>query len=172
VPRGSLRSCIAVSVIALGALGGADAYATDARVVVIAEGESSRGVPKFRLKADSRLIGEAQLGRSLGGEIAGQQPANTMRYSGRFEFFVQNIEKVTFLEIEIPNDKKDQEETPADVTLAITGFSVNGVRFDPASLAFVDGTASPKLQGRLRLARPATGWTEEERRLAAAEEQR
>ncbi len=60
-----LKSVISASLIAIGVLGVTSAHAMDARVVVIAEAESSRGVPRFRLVADDRVIGEAQLGRSL-----------------------------------------------------------------------------------------------------------
>ena len=58
-----MRDVLGATLIALGLLGSTAAAAKDARVVVIAEGESFGSVPRFRLWADGYFVGEARLGR-------------------------------------------------------------------------------------------------------------
>ena len=194
-----MRNVFGAALIAFSVLGNTGAAAKDARVVVVAEGESYEGVPKFRLWADNRLVGEAQLGRSpdppLG--VAPQSLGETLlHYSGRFEFIVPTIEKVRFLGIGFSNNAESSEGKGGVRSLTITEIIVDGVDFDPRALSSATVASADVGQkrfalsrdGLFRLKRPDGGWSrrtaakgsggnemlkkKEAARLAAAEEER
>ena len=170
-----MRNVLGAGAIAFGVLGNTGAAAKDARVVVVAEGESYEGVPKFRVWADAGLVGEAQLGRSPDTSVgvATQSLGETLLlYSGRFEFIVPNIENVRFLGIGFTNNAGSSEGKPGVRSLTITEITVDGVEFDPRALTSATVASADVGQKRIalsreglfRLKRPVGGWT---RRTAA-----
>ena len=115
-----MRNALVAALIVLGLLGTTAAAAKDARVVVVAEGESFGAIPKFRLWADARLVGEAQLGRSPGTSGAETTDENLVHYGGQFEFIVRNVQNVQFLGIGFANDTNSSSGKPGVRSLTIT----------------------------------------------------
>ena len=174
-----MRNALVATLIVLGLLGTTAAAAKDARVVVDAEGESFGAIPKFRLWADARLVGEAQLGRSPGTSGAETTDENLVHYGGRFEFIVRNVQNVKFLGIGFANDTDSSSGKPGVRSLTITGISVDGVAFDPGALTRSEDAGATvgrksgvlRQEGLFRLKRPAGGWAQRTPRETPAETQ-
>ena len=166
-----MRGVLGATLIALGLLGSTAAVAKDARVVVIAEGESFGSVPKFRLWADGRFMGEARLGRlpdKSGGVVTQPTGEALAHYGGQSVFIVPDIANVRFLGIGFSSDAGWSEGKLGVRSLTITGITVDGVQFDPRSL-IPAGDANAEVSGKrvvlrqeglFRVKRPASGWTQ------------
>jgi hypothetical protein len=167
-----LWSVLAAGWIVLGHLGSTPAVAKDARVVVTAKGESFGSVPKFRLWADARLIGEAQLARlpdASDGAAMQSGAERSEHYGGQFEFIVPNIERVRFLGMGFARSADSSEGKFGVRSLTITGIAVDGVPLDPRAMQKAPATAAAtdagqepvtlSAEGLFRLKRPAGGWT-------------
>jgi hypothetical protein len=96
----------------------------------------------------------------------GETPAH---YEGRFEFTVQNIEKVRLLGIGFSTMAGWSEEKPGVRSLTITGITVDGAPLDPSALTTAAAHPGAELgpnglvlrqDGLFRLKRPAGGWTQ------------
>jgi hypothetical protein len=166
----SFRHALGASLVAFVVLGTGVA-AKDARIVITAEGKSAGSAPKFRLWADGRLVGEAELGRSpekSAREVAPPQGKDLEHYDGRFEFIVRNIERVRRLGIGFSTKTGSSHGKPGALSLTLTGISVDGVPLDPK--AFLPGAVGGEeigptrvvltRDGLYRIKRPAGGWAE------------
>jgi hypothetical protein len=164
-----------------------DSPAAESFVIVSAGGDAYRGVPKFRLLADGRVVGygEAKLAvNSLSGEWFDQLGLAMSPYLERFVFLVEDIEAVATLEVEFVNDDWAGEGQVGDRNLFVTSVSVNTVEFHSGvrlvtTADFDAGSLKPVMvygegarvttewaglygPGKLRLERPTSGWTAKE----------
>jgi hypothetical protein len=161
----------AAAVIAIAAVSVNSAAASDAVVTITAAGEAFEGPPKFLLKADGVLIGEALINASVetaGGARVQFRDNKIEGETERFTFTVPAIENVRQLDVEFVNDHWAGEGKTGDRNMFVTGITVGDAVISPSALKPVtENQSSAEIAaewaalysaGMLRLVRPAEGW--------------
>ncbi len=148
--------------------------AKDLNVTIIAGGEAYDGLPRFRLLADGKTIGEADVDHALQPKngkspLDGRGPnLDTVGSSLRkFSFTVPDGDKVSQYSIQFLNDAWGGAGSTLDRNLWVREVIVGGTRYpadkltgDGKTSQIANGLAVLLMNGSVTLQRPDAGWPE------------
>lgn len=148
--------------------------AKDLNVIIVAGGEAYDGLPRFRLLADGKTIGEADVDNALQpkdgkSQLGGRGPnLDTVGSSLRkFSFTVPDGDKVSQYSVQFLNDAWGGAGSTLDRNLWIREVTVGGTRYpadkltgDGKTSQIANGLAVLLMNGSVTLQRPDAGWPE------------